>query len=751
MKNLSLILIFFLGFSIISYAQPGNDDCATATNLPCATTNLAGATTGATNTAHGSGCSPSNYGVWYSFAGDGQSTTITSTGLLDNNGSGFDQEMTISSGSCGGLTNLACENATNTAGDESYTFTSVVGTTYYVYIADNASGSNTTGTFTISRTCTPPPPNDLCANATNLPCGTTNLPGTAAGASNIPHGTTCSPSDYGVWYSFAGDGLSTTITSSGGVDGNGSAFDHEMTIVSGSCGAFNPVTCQNASASDESYTFTSTIGTTYYVYIAQEGSTSATDGSFTISRSCTVPPPAPPNDDCANSTTLTMSNDGTCNSVFSTVYGATNSAISACGGTANDDVWFSFVATNDTAYIIRNADFDSEVEIFDGCSGTSLGCQDNEGSFEVLGLTVGNTYFIRIHSFGSIVPDSSDAGFDICVIGPEPPTNVLCSSMQPICSDSPISFLAASGGTDASVLEPGNNYGCLSTSPNPTWFYLEIDTAGTLQMGMTANSDIDFALWGPYSDLPTAQANCGTLPAPIDCSYSTSGTEDAQTAANVGDVFVLLITNYADVTQPVDVSSGPLNTASTNCSAVLPVTLSYFNGENIGNKNILKWTTSTEINNDYFVIEASKNSLDFNEIGRVIGAGNSNQLLNYKFEDNQPLSDVTYYRLKQVDFDGQFEYSHIIAIKTTKDFSINIYPNPSKRDLYFDISSTRVETVKIIYTDVIGNIHKEFVQIEKGANTYQTNEFNNLSKGIYFVRIMNEKNEVIKQEKVIKQ
>ena len=711
---------------------PANDLCANATNLPCGTTLIGETTVGTSNTAHGTACFLSNYGVWYTFVGDGQQTTI------DVNNS-YDIELSISTGSCGAFSSsIVCTDF-----PEDYTFTTVNGVTYYVYVAYWTTGS-TTGTFDILRTCSPAPvapANDLCANATNLPCGTTLIGETTVNSTNTAHGTACSLSNYGVWYTFVGDGQITTV------DINNS-YDIELSISTGSCGAFSSsIVCTDF---PEDYTFTTVNGVTYYIYVAY-WTTGSTTGTFDILRTCTVPPPPPPNDDCANATVLTMSTDGTCDSEISTVYGATNSLISSCGGTANDDVWFSFVATNDSAYIIRDADFDSEVEAFDGCGGTSLGCQDSEGSFELTGLTVGNTYIIRVHSYSSTVPSQANAGFNICVIGPEPPTNTSCASMAPICSDTPIAFLAASGGSEADIIDPTNNYGCLTNSPNPTWFYMEIDTAGVVAIDITANSDVDFALWGPYSNLTNAQAACGSLPAPIDCSYSTSATEQANTNAIAGDVYVLLVTNYADVSQSINLNSAGSNTASTNCAIVLPITLTSFNGNNIGNKNILNWTTSSEINNDYFSIEDSKNSIDFNEIGRVIGAGNSNQLLTYKFEDEQPLADVTYYRLKQVDFDGQFEYSKIIAIKTAKDFTVNIYPNPSKKDLYFDISSTKEETVTIIYTDIIGNTFKEFVQIAKGANTYQANEFNNLSKGIYFVRIMSENNDIIKQEKVIKQ
>lgn len=255
---------------------PPNATCADATALPCGTSNLAGTTVNTTGISHGTSASVSNYGVWYTFIGDGTQTTITSVA-----GSGYDHEMDIFSGSCGNLTLLAARDNGTSGGTETYTFTTVSGTTYYVYIAYWSSSGTTTGTFTISRTCPPP-----CENATALPCGTTNLAGTTVGSSGSPHGTGYDISNYGVWYTFVGDGNETTITTTAA-----SGFDHEMAIVSGTCGGtFTQIADRDAgfSGGTETYTFTPTNGVTYYVYIAYYGSsgTSSNTGSFTISRIC---------------------------------------------------------------------------------------------------------------------------------------------------------------------------------------------------------------------------------------------------------------------------------------------------------------------------------------------------------------------------------------------------------------------------------------------------------------------------------
>jgi hypothetical protein len=103
----------------------------------------------------------------------------------------------------------------------------------------------------------------------------------------------------------------------------------------------------------------------------------------------------------------------------------------------------------------------------------------------------------------------------------------------------------------------------------------------------------------------------------------------------------------------------------SNASCTLPIELISFTGEKSGNNNILKWSTASEINNEYFVIEKSIDAIDFELVGTESGAGNSMVILEYSMIDNNPY-DLTYYRLKQVDIDGDFKYSTIISVEKEK-------------------------------------------------------------------------------------
>ena len=108
----------------------------------------------------------------------------------------------------------------------------------------------------------------------------------------------------------------------------------------------------------------------------------------------------------------------------------------------------------------------------------------------------------------------------------------------------------------------------------------------------------------------------------------------------------------------------------------LPITLNSFSGYNTPDNNLLQWQTASESQNKGFDIEASKDGVRFEKIGFVAGNGTTNTRQDYSFKD-EGHSGVTYYRLKQLDFDGGFEYSKIISIVRKDEKTVSVFPNPS--------------------------------------------------------------------------
>ncbi len=95
----------------------------------------------------------------------------------------------------------------------------------------------------------------------------------------------------------------------------------------------------------------------------------------------------------------------------------------------------------------------------------------------------------------------------------------------------------------------------------------------------------------------------------------------------------------------------------------LPIELLSFTAKYQDGKVLLKWATGSEINNDFFTLERSHDAVNAEAIGFVEGAGNSSQTLHYNFVDHDPLPGISYYRLKQTDYDGSFEYSQWVAVQ----------------------------------------------------------------------------------------
>ena len=117
-----------------------------------------------------------------------------------------------------------------------------------------------------------------------------------------------------------------------------------------------------------------------------------------------------------------------------------------------------------------------------------------------------------------------------------------------------------------------------------------------------------------------------------------------------------------------------------NSNDPLPVNLLSFTGERKAKSIVeLHWSTASELNNDRFEIQRSQNGHDFVTIGEVNGAGNSNQVLKYEFTDVEAPEETLYYRLKQIDYNGQYKYSEIVVIHKESSLQtgeLSIYPNP---------------------------------------------------------------------------
>jgi hypothetical protein len=185
-----------------------------------------------------------------------------------------------------------------------------------------------------------------------------------------------------------------------------------------------------------------------------------------------------------------------------------------------------------------------------------------------------------------------------------------------------------------------------------------------------------------------------------------------------------------------------LGTINTN-QTPLPVELINFTASAQENSTVLlNWETASEADNDFFAIERSKNGIEWESVDTVQGIGNANHLSTYNYVDNRPLIGHSYYRLKQHDFNGDFEYSPVRSVNLQLEEEYLLYPNPASNQISLVLHGKKVN---IIVFDQSGRTVKSEYQIE--GETYIL-DLNQLESGSYFLQI-NEKNRVINRDFVV--
>ncbi len=195
------------------------------------------------------------------------------------------------------------------------------------------------------------------------------------------------------------------------------------------------------------------------------------------------------------------------------------------------------------------------------------------------------------------------------------------------------------------------------------------------------------------------------------------------------------------VTSTAVTSFSPFTLASTSLLNPLPIELLSFTATPNRKVVDLFWQTATEINNDFFTIERSKDGEHFSTLKTVDGAGNSNALINYSDQDTQPLEGISYYRLKQTDFDGNYSYSTIVSVNFNSNDNIvaNIFPNPAFNELTLSLNNNQTCTVSIY--NMLG---ERVLQQQFNENIIHIN-IQDIAKGVYSIAISNsEKTELLK-------
>ncbi len=674
--------------SLISNAQPSNNNCGSATPLTVNGACVNGTNVAATVQAvpfNEAASTPScwltapNNTVWYSVT---PSTTGVHVISLDNGGT-FDSQLQVYSGTCASLTPLAdgCSEDNGSVNTVAAVATPMLtaGVTYLIQV----DGYNTsTGTFCISITYTPPAANDCIFNAINITSqingiSTTNLfdctqytynppgPGneptstTVTGDPNGCNGT--GTAHYDVWFSFTVSGSTPptwlSIYQSTGTTPNYAAAVYSGTPT-GTCGSavggLTQFECssgeiinvppgnESGGTNDEGPCSTplhpridisSLAPGTYYLRVWEFGGyTPVSEGTFNLCAEYGLPS-APATDGCPGISTVACAEASANQNVVVTYYNTGNNAShgNACNTASGEP---QLVATAAGQYD----------ELCDGSYVIPVAYTNN---------VMNNTaiYQFNVNSFGTCQANVSVQMNNIQYGG----TNGNVAQMQVMNG-------ACAGGTSA-VMTATTNQSCITmtsstgTLPNGNYFIV-VDG----QDGQLLQYDMQISV--TYSGVGCTPGNCD----------------------------IVLGSNY------LSLNGTPLD----------------------HKKNMINWQTKNEFNNDYYTVEKSLTGLDFEAIGSIDGAGTTNEESAYDFIDEHATQELSYYRLRQVDYDGQVNYTPIIAVKKKPDnYGIqSVYPDVVNDRILGFYTTSKPEFVTYSLINLSGlEVQKGSKQLNEGMNT----------------------------------
>ncbi len=333
------------------------------------------------------------------------------------------------------------------------------------------------------------------------------------------------------------------------------------------------------------------------------------------------------NDDCENAILLPVNNASSCSIVTPVLLaGATPSALplsSTCQGVANDDVWFSFVATNATLAISFQSTIGGTTSInhavYSGdCNNlTLLYCNTaNQVWSTATNLIVGNTYYIRVYSTLNTL---QNATFTLCISTPS-----TCSTAIPVC------------GINAYPNTTGNpslgSIGCLVTTPNASFFVVKVAQTGAINLLITQttnpngtpNLDVDYAAWGPFDGQDSACNFVGNgqpfgapgIGVPVSqqygCSYSAAATETLNITNAIADqYYIVLVTNFSNQPGFITIVQSNLNTQGAGSIDCVGIRLNAFVDNN---NNGIKDANDADFPLGQFHYEVNNNGMIHNII-----------------------------------------------------------------------------------------------------------------------------------------
>ncbi len=463
-----------------------------------------------------------------------------------------------------------------------------------------------------------------------------------------------------------------------------------------------------------------------------------------VASSKSVPPA---NDNCANATVLTV-NSACVNGTTDAAGTQSGEALTpSCVTSAfNQTVWYRFTATASRMWV------QTEVTTFSG-NGTTWGpaawasavynstsclpsassiisCQNSNsvGNGDYImenmlnGLTPGQTYLVQI---GYRTGQGVNRIPDFCIrVGDQ---------FSPVCNTCSSPCGAACGFTSnptvaqvTSTCPAFRQYPYLEGAVQDTQCYTFTANNSTVSFNVILNSTCSGGNVTNFSWNLFQSSSCGSPIQSGNLSNLTFNGLNPGTQYTYCYSFTVPSDCYHTAHYPYFVGAVPL-----------PVELISFEGERMGEKINLFWTTASEVNNHFFLIEKSADGIEFEYAGKINGAGNTSTLSQYSFVDMTPFMGINYYRLVQVDYDGAANVSETIAVRFgNSSGSALAFPNPSEGAVKIRFQAeVKGECMLKVYNATGLLVHESAQAVKRGSNTVSIH--NELQNGTYFFQIIN--------------
>ncbi len=314
-------------------------------------------------------------------------------------------------------------------------------------------------------------------------------------------------------------------------------------------------------------------------------------------------------------------------------------------------------------------------------------------------------------------------------------------------------------------IDAGNGYTAVDGSPDKE-FYTEPDTQASIDSmvadytkptelkiyftngtgagvvivmkdGSTPNTPVDKTAYNDGSQVYGAGDDIGSSSSYV--VYVGNGAKNTNvtiTGLDQTKKYYVSISEYSGSGSLINYRTSDTQTLNTKDDSNLPVELINFKAINSQKGALLKWSTASEDNNDYFELQRSDDGESFKAIDIIDGAGNSNVLLDYSSMDTNPLEGVSYYRLKQVDFDGKYTFSEVLAYDANKGLAstdiLNSYSNNKALTIVLNTAVRRNGIVSVF--DLSGRLLQKRSISNNGVQKHIL-DISGYSHGIYILKV----------------